>query len=85
MAKDDGLVMDDSGRLRLPARLRRRLGYRGGTRLYPVETREGLLLRTREDAWRAAQGSLAHLGGRRAVADELIAERRAEQAREDAG
>jgi bifunctional DNA-binding transcriptional regulator/antitoxin component of YhaV-PrlF toxin-antitoxin module len=85
MQEENGVVMDKSGRLRLPAKLRRQLGYRGPTRLYPIVTRDGVLLRTRDDAWRAAQGVFAHLGGRGSVVDELIAERRAEQAGEDAG
>lgn len=80
----DGIVMDESGRLRLPAPLRHRMGYEGRIRLYPVVTSEGVLLRTREDAWHTARGSLAHLRGQQSVVDELLTERRAEQARENA-
>lgn len=77
------ITMDPSGRLRLPARLRKRLGYQGQITFQAELTDRGILLQTQDDAWRAAQGAFAHLGGGR-WSDELVSERRAESVREDA-
>lgn len=75
--------MDPSGRMRIPAGVRKRLGYEGEVTFQVEVSNRGLLLQTREDAWRAAEGAFAHLGGGR-WSDELISERRAESVREDA-
>lgn len=74
----------DKGRTVVPADVRARLGWREGTTLIGVDTGDevsgGLLLLSREDALTALRGQLT---GRDLVA-ELLEERRAAAASEDA-
>jgi AbrB family looped-hinge helix DNA binding protein len=72
----------DRGRLVLPAALRRHLDVEAGDELLAlVEDDDAVRLVSRAAAIRLARGSL-HAPGR-SLADELIAERRAEAAAED--
>jgi bifunctional DNA-binding transcriptional regulator/antitoxin component of YhaV-PrlF toxin-antitoxin module/predicted RNase H-like HicB family nuclease len=78
------LTLGEHGRLELPAELRRSLGLEAGTDLVAFREGHRLVLERREDAVAEMAAMLAHLRreGVSAV-DELIAERRAEAARED--
>lgn len=74
--------LGDRGRLVLPAELRKRAGLREGQEL--VLTYEDGIVRmvTRADLARAGRGMFASAAKGRDLAAELIAERRAEAARE---
>lgn len=80
------LKVGDRGRIVLPAELRERLGVKENDRLLArVEEDGSLRVITARAAWDSIRGilkeRLPHLGDR-SLADELIAERRAEAARE---
>ena len=79
------LTLGEHGRLELPTELRRSLGVEAGAELVAFREGHRLVLERREDAVAEMAAMLAHLRreGVSAV-DELIAERRAEAAREDA-
>jgi predicted RNase H-like HicB family nuclease/bifunctional DNA-binding transcriptional regulator/antitoxin component of YhaV-PrlF toxin-antitoxin module len=79
------LALGEHGRLNLPAELRRSLGLEADAELVAFREGHRLVLERREDAVAEMAAMLAHLRreGVSAV-DELIAERRAEAAREDA-
>lgn len=72
--------MGEKGRVVIPAGLRAELGLEAGSILILVSTPEGVILSTREQALRRSREQLAGPS----LVDELIAERRAESAREDA-
>lgn len=72
--------MGDRGRLVIPAELRERIGLAEGVPLILLETPHGLVLLTRSQL---AELVRADLGGLSLV-DELLAERRAGSAAEDA-
>ncbi len=72
------VVMGDRGRLVVPAELRERLQLEAGSPLLLIDTDDGVVLATREQAKRLVR---AQLGGRSLV-DELLAERRAAAADE---
>lgn len=74
------VVMGDRGRLVVPAEVRQRAGFERGTVLVISETEDGLLLMTREQLERRVRASLAGHD----VVGELLAERRAAAAAEDA-
>lgn len=80
------IVLGERGRLVLPAPLRRRLDLHPGDRLIASFGADGeiRLVSAREQA-RRLHGLYRDLAPRRSLADELIAERRAEAEREDAG
>lgn len=67
------LAMGDRGRLVVPVELRERLHLEPGTPMLLVETDDGLVLATREQARRLLR---AQLGGQSLV-EQLIADRRA--------
>ena len=74
------VVMGDRGRLVIPAELRERTGLAEGTLLVLLETPKGLVLLTRSQLQELVQADLAGLD----LVGELLAERRAEAAAEDA-
>ena len=80
------LALGERGRLVLPARLRRQLGLHPGDRLIVTVDAEGgfRVISAREQA-RRLRGLYKELAPGRSLADELIAERREEARREDAG
>jgi len=72
--------MGDRGRLVIPAELRERVGLAEGVPLILLETPGGLVLLTRTQLQELVRADLAGLN----LVDELLAERRAESAAEDA-
>ena len=71
--------LGDRGRLVVPAELRNRQGWRQGDTLLFMETPDGVVLMTREQAKVLIRRQLAG----RSLVEELMAERRAAAARED--
>lgn len=73
------------GKIVIPAELRRELGFKEGDRL--IIEREGncAVIKTYEQVVREVQAEVKRLTGpyKGSIVDELIAERRAEAARED--
>lgn len=67
------VTMGDRGRLVVPAELRDRLDLHVGSSLLMVETAEGIVLATREQAKRWIR---QQLGGGGSLVEELIADRR---------
>ncbi len=74
------VTMGDRGRLVVPAELRERVDLREGTPLLILETPSGLVLMTRRQARELLRNQLAGTD----VVGELLAERRAAAAAEDA-
>lgn len=74
------VVMGDRGRLVIPAELRERMGLAEGTALTLLETPAGLVLLTRAQLQERVRADLAGVD----LVGELLAERRAEAAAEDA-
>jgi AbrB family looped-hinge helix DNA binding protein len=74
------VTMGDRGRLVIPAALRERAGLAEGTPLVLLETPQGLVLLTRSQLQELVRADLAGLD----LVGELLAERRAEAAAEDA-
>ncbi len=72
------------GRLVVPARLRRKLGIESGDLLVARAEGDRLVLERRDTILARLQGRFAHIPSDVSLADELIAERRREAAREDA-
>jgi AbrB family looped-hinge helix DNA binding protein len=72
--------MGDRGRLVIPADLRERAGLSEGTPLILLEAPAGLVLLTRAQLQELVRADLASLN----LVGELLAERRAEAAAEDA-
>jgi AbrB family looped-hinge helix DNA binding protein len=72
------IVVGDRGRLVVPAAVRRRAGLTEGTVLVLLETEGGLVLLTRDQLRDRVRADLAGLD----LVGELMAERRAEAARE---
>jgi AbrB family looped-hinge helix DNA binding protein len=73
-------VMGDRGRLVIPAELRERMGLAEGAALTLLETPTGLVLLTRAQLQELVRADLAGVD----LVGELLAERRAEAAAEDA-
>ena len=75
------------GKIVIPAELRRELGFKEGDRL--IIEREGncAVIKTYEQVVREVQAEVKRLTGpyKGSIVDELIAERRAEAARDDSG
>ena len=74
------VTMGDRGRLVIPAELRERAGLSEGTALILLETPTGLVLLTRSQLQELVRADLAGLG----LVAELLGERRAESAADDA-
>ncbi len=72
--------MGDRGRLVIPAELRERAGLSEGTALILLETPTGLVLLTRSQLQELVRADLAGLN----LVAELLGERRAESAADDA-
>ena len=73
------------GRLVIPASVRREAGIAPGD-LLVIRARDGqVVVETRENVERRMRGRFAHIPAELSLADELIAERRAEARREGAG
>lgn len=68
------MTMGDRGRLVVPAELRDRFDLHAGSSMLMVETTEGIVLATRDQAKRLVRHQL---GGATSLVDELIADRRA--------
>lgn len=72
------------GKVVIPAELRRLLGMKDGDRLLVEEHDGAVVIRTQDDAFRRLQDLVAKkVPPGVSLADELIAERRAENAREE--
>lgn len=82
MSDTNKVVVGEKGRLVIPAAIREQFGWKTGTELLIVHTEHGIELCTRDALIDRLRGSLKSDTN---VVDELIAERRAEAAREDAG
>jgi AbrB family looped-hinge helix DNA binding protein len=80
MSETFNLTMGDRGRIVVPAQIRERAGLVAGTSLVMVETPDGLVLLTREQLKARVRADLADLE----LVEELLAERRARAAVEDA-
>lgn len=75
--------MDPQGRVLLPAPVRRQLGLeKGDELLLEIDDDGRVALATAELAWRRAQSLFDGVSRDSSVVDELLAERRAEAARE---
>jgi AbrB family looped-hinge helix DNA binding protein len=74
------VTMGDRGRLVIPAELRERVGLAEGVPLILLEAPHGLVLLTRSQLQELVRADLAGLD----LVGELLAERRAESAAEDA-
>jgi AbrB family looped-hinge helix DNA binding protein len=72
--------MGDRGRLVIPAEVRERTGLTEGTALILMETLRGLVVLTRPQLQQLVRADLAGLD----LVSELLAERRAEAAADDA-
>jgi AbrB family looped-hinge helix DNA binding protein len=81
-----GAHLGARGRLVIPAELRARFGWREGDRMMLIVGPDGIVrLESRDDVVERGLGLFAHLGRPgQSVVDELIAERRAEAAAEEA-
>jgi AbrB family looped-hinge helix DNA binding protein len=75
------VVLGDRGRLVVPAELRERMHLTAGTPLALVETPRGFLVLTRDELKRLVREDLAGVD----LVGELLTERRAAAAVEDAG
>ena len=75
------VVLGDRGRLVVPAELRERMHLTTGTPLALVETPRGFLVLTRDELKRLVREDLAGAD----LVEELLSERRAAAAAEDAG
>jgi AbrB family looped-hinge helix DNA binding protein len=81
MSDTYSVVVGDKGRIVLPTDLRQSRGWAAGSVLLLLETDGGVELITRDELERRVHDAAS---GTRGVVDELLAERRAEAAREDA-
>jgi len=81
------LAMSENGRVLIPAALREQLGFKPNSRIF-IEVNDGCLVlmsgAERSARRRAYFDSVMPDTGNRSLADELIAERRLEAAKEDA-
>jgi AbrB family looped-hinge helix DNA binding protein len=75
--------LGDRGRIVLPAQLRHRLQLNRGDQLIVTEEDGAIILVSMRDRARRARGLLRDLAPKRSLADDLIAERRAEAHKED--
>lgn len=77
--------VEESGRILIPARLRKKLGLGPGATVVIEEDGGSLRLQTRENALRAVQQFFAQFDDGKSWSRELIAERRSEARREKHG
>jgi AbrB family looped-hinge helix DNA binding protein len=79
------VTLGERGRLVLPARLRKRLNLHQGDRvLLSLDANGAVRLVSAREVARRSRGMFADLAPERSLVDELIAERHAEAAKEDA-
>jgi AbrB family looped-hinge helix DNA binding protein len=84
MAETYRAKLNDEGRLVIPASCRKHLGLQPGQEVLLKMTKEGLLLTTFDQALKQFQDEVAGLAGPGvSLANEVIAERRAEAAEEN--
>ena len=76
------LRVDSTGRVVIPAELRRRWHLEQGDSLVLTDDEHGVRLKSLEDVVRESQEYFTKLTGGVSVVDELLAERRAEAERE---
>jgi AbrB family looped-hinge helix DNA binding protein len=81
MSDTNTVVVGDKGRIVLPAAIRQSRGWTTDTVLLVLETESGVELLTRDELLKRVRKSLDNSGD---LVGELIAERRAEAARENA-
>jgi len=81
-APNNEVQLGAQGRLVIPASLRKALNLQSGDRLVARLVGESLVLERREAIERRLQDRFRHIPQKVSLADELIAERRAEVARE---
>lgn len=77
------VVVGRQGRIVIPAEIRRELALREGDELVALVEDGGLLLLSRAQLWARLRAAFANVPEGVSLADELIAERRAEARRED--
>jgi AbrB family looped-hinge helix DNA binding protein len=81
MSSQESAVVTPKGQVVIPARLRRRLGIRGGTRLFFREQGTGLIVQPLTDAYiRSLRGSLKSKG-KRSMLETLYEMRRQDRTR----
>lgn len=78
----DEIQVGPQGRVVIPARLRKSLNLKPGDRLIARREGESLVLERREAIEKRLQDRFRHIPKEVSLVDELIAERRAEAARE---
>jgi len=76
------LALSKQGRLVIPARLRRALGLQPGDRLVARQDGDRIILERREAVERRVKARVAHIPQDASLVDELLADRRAEAAKE---
>lgn len=77
------VAIGPQGRLVIPSEIRRELGISSGDVLVAIVEGQRLVLEKREGVLQRMQRRFAHIPTGVSLADELIAERRAESRRED--
>lgn len=82
MSGNQTITVGDRGRLVLPAEIRERRNITAGTNLIALDSDDGILLVTREQLKARVRADFADID--HSLVDELIEDRRAEAAREDA-
>jgi AbrB family looped-hinge helix DNA binding protein len=81
-ASDNEVQVGAQGRLVIPAALRKALNLKPGDRLVARQEGDRLVLERREAVVKRLQAAFEHIPKNVSLVDELIAERRAEAARE---
>jgi len=76
------LALSKQGRLVIPARLRRALGLQPGDRLVARQDGDRIILERREAVERRVKARVANIPQDASLVDELLADRRAEAAKE---
>jgi AbrB family looped-hinge helix DNA binding protein len=84
MSRSEQVTVGDRGRVVLPASIRTELGLKAGTRMLATTEEDGSVrLQPYRTIAARARGMFADLAPGVSLADELIAERRAEAARDE--
>lgn len=76
------LALSKQGRLVIPARLRRALGLQPGDRLVARQDGDRIILERRDAVERRVKARVANIPQDASLVDELLADRRAEAAKE---
>ncbi len=80
---DNEVQIGAQGRVVIPAALRKALNLKPGDRLVARQVGESLVLERREAIGKRLRGRFRHIPDDVSLVDELLAERRAEAAREE--